>query len=315
MSNAGGTVECSCGRPTSGARLCGDCQVTFAVAIGNIAAHYADLEVIETKRARYGGGGATVRTIGKAQPLPIDMRFADVTGRGTQAKWDAWQTIVAWCRTVMEDQPPMRGPACHLGCLHVSCATVKRRRWPSNTFQSMCLYLDRQFRWIVREDWAPVILDELLDVERRLKALTDRPADKWYAGKCSAFTREHGSDGCPTELYATVDRGYVDCPSCKARHDVGERRTYLLSEARDYLVTATEAAGALLAWTDFGGSEDKLVDRIRKWHKRGQLEARSMVILLGRDRNLYRLGDIQALLIADAQAANNAAQSKAQTVG
>lgn len=296
--------ECNCGRPLAGARLCERCQGTFAVAIVNIAAYYADLENIETKRTRY-GSAATVRTIGKAQPLIIDMRFAETTARGTQAKWDAWNTIVTWCRTVMEDQPELCGPTCRSACLHVSCAAIKRRRWPRNTIQSMCLYLDRQFRWIVREDWAPAMFDELLDVERRLKKLIDRPADKWYAGKCS-FTDESGYE-CTAELYAEHDRGTMTCRSCGILHDVSERREVLLREAKDYHVTATEAAGALLAWTDYDGSESKLMDRIRKWRDRGRLEVQDVTSLLGRDRHLYRLGDIQALLIEDAQDA----QSKA----
>lgn len=289
-------MKCVCERPTSGAWLCDRCQGTLAIAIANIAAYYADLETVQTKRARYGTGAATKGSIGKVQPLPIDNRFADVAGLGTQVKWDAWNTVTTWCRTVMEEQPELHGPVCG-ACLHLSCAAAKRRRWPAGpTMQAWCLYLDRQFRWIVSDQSVTALLGELLDVERRLRKIVDRPADKWYAGKCSAAD---DTGICTQELYAAVDRGSIDCPACDTRHDVGARREFLLREAKDYLVTATEAAGALLAWTDYDGTEENLIKRIGKWRERERLTSKGDATIGGKTRPLYRLGDIQSLMVAD----------------
>lgn len=289
---------CDCGRPTAGAWLCDRCQHTLAVSFANVAAYYDDTDTVRTKAVRF-GGLATRGSVGKAQPLPIDGRFADVIGDGTQARYDTWATVVAWCKVVMAEQPELAGPTCGSPCLHVSCAAIRRRRWPGNTIRSMLAYLDRQFRWIVRERWAPSLLDEMLDCERRLCRLVDRPAERWYAGKCSA-TDESGNV-CNAELYATADRGDIRCPTCDTVHDVGVRRDFLLDEAKAYLVTATEAAGALLAWTDYEGTETNLVKRIGKWRERGQLEARETEQIGGKARPLYRLGDVQALLIEHAQ--------------
>lgn len=301
------TNQCRCGKPTHG-QICHDCQTTFRYAIANVGAYWTELGTIARKQARYGTNGATKGSIGKTQPLPVDMRF--VSGRpdaahrgasiapGTQLRWDAWNTVAAWCRTVMENQPQTNGPI-HTGpCLDVSCAAIRRRRWPRNTVPSMVNYLARQFGWLVREQWAPAMLDEFLDLERRLVRMIDRPADRWYAGKCSVAD-DNGE--CVAELYATVDRGWIDCPGCGIRHDVGERREVLLREAQDILVTATEAAGALLAWTEYDGSEAKLVDRIRKWRDRERLSTRGTIEIGGKDRTLYRLGDVQALMIEAAQ--------------
>jgi hypothetical protein len=305
-------IVCTCGRPTGGAWLCDRCCGTFAICIANVSVYYDDTsEIVAPKRSRFVTTGASKGSIGKSQPLPVDLRFLATRPHltpegisasesvGTQARWDTWNTVVAWCRTIMEEQPELHGPAC-LSCIHISCTAIRRRRWPRNTVRSMCAYFDRQFRWIIREQWAPDMLDELLDIERRLARLIDRPVDRWYAGKCSAAD-ENGS--CPTGLYADTDRGTVTCRTCDTTHDVAKRRDFLLSEAKDYLVTATEAAGALLAWTDYDGSETKLVDRIRKWRDRDKLDVADVTSLFGRDRHLYRLGDIQALMIVDAQAA------------
>lgn len=293
------TITCTCGQPTSGAWLCDDCTKTFRWAIVNVGAHLADLGTIERREARYGDAGSTKGSIGKTQPLPMDMRFAGTKEAGTQLKYDAWATVVAWCRVVMEDQPEVDGTTCPHACLHIDCAQIRRRRWPSNTVPSMIHYLARQFRHILTQQWAPDMLDEFRDLERRLTWMVDRPPVRWYAGRCG-FTDEYGT--CVAELYAREDRGYIDCPSCGIRHDVGERRTRLLDEADDHLVTATQAARALLTWTEYDGTETKLVDRIRKWRDREQLDVADVTSLHGRDRHLYRLGDIRTLLVADARA-------------
>jgi hypothetical protein len=302
---------CQCGEPTSGAWLCDKCTLTFRWSIVNVSAHYHDLGNVERKQVRY-GGSATKGSIGKAQPLPVDMRFTSTTDAGSQLKYDVWATVVAWCRTVMEDQPQPSGPMC-LTCIHVSCAAIRRRRWPHNTITSMVNYLARQFSHITSQQWAPSMFDEFLDLERRLTRMVDSPPERWYAGRCgvpdllTAAVLRGEPVTCETELYATAERGTITCQGCGIQHDVAERRDFLLLEAREYHVTATEAAAALLAWTDYDGTATKLVDRIRKWRDRDRLDVADVTSLHGRDRHLYRLGDIQDLLIGDAQTAQTKA--------
>lgn len=301
----------NCDRPTSGAKLCDDCCKTLAIALVNVAAYYDDLTTVATKATHYGSGTATRGSIGKVQPLPVDMRFVNVPmgdddtrdGRAHLApasalRWDVWNSVVTWCRVVMEEAgEPLFEPACR-DCIHPSCTAIRRRRWPRNTVRSMVAYFDRQFRWIIRTDWAPEFLDEMLDNERRLRRLVDRPADRWYAGKCSIGTDEVH---CTAELYALEGATTITCPACDYVHDVATRRDFLLDEARAYLVTATEAARALISWTDYDGIESNLVKRIDKWRDRERLEVADVTSLNGRDRHLYRLGDIQDLLVESAR--------------
>jgi hypothetical protein len=292
-------TTCRCGRPTAGAWLCERCVKTLEVAVANIGVYHADLDTLRTKRERYGSGAATKGSIGKAQPLGMDARFGKAQ-IGSEVDYDTRNTVVAWVRTIMEEQPQIIGPYCRSACLHVSCGVIFRRRYPADTIQSMTAYLLRQRRWIVGQRWCEDMLDELLDVEQRLARLIDRPPDRWYAGKCSAPIGEDG-DLCPAELYAVNEKGSILCHTCGERHDVAQRRDFLLDEAREVHVTATEAASALLAWTDYDGSETKLVDLIRRWRDRERLDVADVTSLLGKDRHLYRLGDIQDLLVEHAQ--------------
>lgn len=287
-----------CDTPTAGARLCETCTKTLAYALANVSAYYEDLTTVATKATRYGSGVATRGSIGKEQPLPADGRFLDLTGDGTEVRWGVWNSVAAWCRVLMEESRRAFGPTCGGPCLHLTCAAIRRTAWPRNTLRSQVAYFDRQFRWIIRAEWADEFLDEMLDNERRLRKLIDRPVDRWYAGKCSVGTDEVH---CTAELYALAGAATVTCPACGFEHDVATRRDFLLKQAREYLVTATEAAQALLSWTDYEGTEGKLVDRIRKWRDRELLDVADVTSLNGRDRHLYRLGDVQDLLVKSAQ--------------
>lgn len=296
MSNCG-----RCDTPTAGATLCDRCSRTTSYALMHIADWTDDLDTIAAKLAHYGTGPTTRGSVGQAVPLPVHMAFVSgppppggtltaAASRGAQLRYDVRATIVAWTRTILDEQPPAAGPCCP-DCLHVTCHTIRRRRPPADTVRSMCFYLDRAHRWWEGRDWAPAMLDELLDLERRLRRLVDRPPSRQYAGRCH----------CDAELYATEGRPTMRCPACDTEHDVASRREFLLREASDYLVTATEAASALLSWTDCDWAHAKIVDRIRRWRDRGTLDVADVTSLSGRDRHLYRLGDVQALLVVEAQ--------------
>lgn len=290
---------CDCGRETAGTTLCeyvnndgklAGCATTLAFAVTNVAAYYEHAHPLDLRQL-HGGTRAIQyrgRIVGGTPTMPA-----------TQARWDAWATVVAWCRIHMEERPPVAGPVCHDTCLHTSCAEARRRAYPKNTIPSMARYLARQHRWTISQPWAPDMLDELLNVERRLRSLVDIPAPRWYAGRC-LFVAEDGTV-CDAELYATTERGTIACPTCGITHDVTERRDYLLEQAADRHVTATTAASALIAWTDYDGTEARLVDRIRRWRTDEALEVQDVTSLSGRDRHLYRLGDIQTLLLEHAR--------------
>lgn len=288
---------CSCGRTVhAGTHLCRACVRTLDVALTHIAEHDSDLATLRSKHTRYGSPGANTGQLGNTQPLIIDLRFVALTnaqmaddwqipgkeGQGTALHHDTRTTLTRWTRTSLQAWPTLTPPAAHV--------------------PGMCMFLAGILTAIAGQPWSTALLADMLRLERALTRLVDRPPERWYAGKCSHQRQTgDGTTACPAELYAEADSGYITCRNCGHRHDVASRREFLLTEARHVLVTATEAAGALLAWTDYDGSETKLVDLIGKWRDRGLLEVADVTSLLGRDRHLYLLGHIQDLLVRHAQ--------------
>lgn len=323
------TPTCPCGHPVNGTTLCARCTHTLDVALANVAAHHDDLWTLRTKTAHYGTSGPTRTSVGKEQPIGADLRFVapsratskgewQVPGRegsGTDLIADVRTTITTWVRTSLNQWPPLRPILCN-DILCDRCAPLRgeavHRQPPRDSIASCCGYLQRLLPRLVVQPWADTLLADMLRLERALARMVDRPPERWYAGKCSTPDPDDpGRIVCQGELYATAESGTVKCPTCGTSHDVAARREFLLHEAREYAVTATEAATALIAWTDYDGSQTKLVDRIRKWRDRDRLAVVDVTSLQGKDRHLYRLGDVQELLIEHAQRAQERRMGRA----
>lgn len=280
--------ETTCGwcgaRVAAGLVLCGKCITTLERSLGNIAVYYNDLDTLRQKRARY-GGQASKGSVGKAQPLPVDSRFLDRIGTGSQVAWDTRNTVTTWARLVMDEHPPIREQA------------------PRDTIASVCGWLGSQRNWIAGQVWATELLDEMLDIERRLRRLVDRPAESVYRGLCGSETDtiDGGVIVCDEALYATPGSPWVRCPVCGCEYDTEERRKVLLAEAEDREVTVRTLARVLTTLGDVEASEAKLENRINVWVHRGRLASNGQRVIDGRPRPVYRVGDVLDLLAQDAE--------------
>lgn len=315
------TPECRCGRPTSGAVLCDRCAtLTLPIALANIAAYNADLDVIRARQhaVRYdlprGKGGS------KELPMVIDARFADRPnrphgpltddgwpayrlGQGSAIAADTRSTLTVWARTVLQAWPPLQPLLCDDGlcrrCNPLRAEASLRRR-PAETVTDCCAYLTRMLRHIAGAAWAPQLLEELLHLEHRLRSFVDVPASRWYAGPCTA-----GQDDlkwaalCGADLYAVLDRPEVTCRECGFTYAIAERRAWLLAAAEDRWETATVIARAVAVLGDYEHAEAKLAGRIRQWSARKRLVVRDSVPVNGRLRPRYRLGDVLDLVAED----------------
>ncbi|QLQ11159.1 MAG: hypothetical protein HZY75_13250 [Nocardioidaceae bacterium] len=280
-----------------GITLCPKCVTTLDHALANIAAYWRDLDTIRTKQARYSTSNTTKGSVGKTQPLPVDGRFTDPTGYGSEVVYGAKNTLVAWAKTLIEDWPPANGPACP-SCLHVSCHELKRRAFPRDTMPGLCAYIAGWRHAIAATPWATDMLDELLDVERRLRKLIDRPADGWYAGECGSETdMDDGSTvTCTRALYAEPGSPFVRCRDCGCTYDTEARRATLLAEAEDREATVRILARVAYTLKGIDASESRLERRIAGWVKRGKIKANGTRVVGGKPLPVYRVGDVIDLL-------------------
>ncbi len=296
---------CGCGKPTgSTATLCAACRTTLEIAIVNISAYYVDLDTLKARLVRFGQSGKS-----NEAPLGMDARFAKL-GSGSEVEHDARNTVVAWVRYIEEYVTVAEGPLCGRYCLHLSCANVRRSRRPRDTIPSMCAYLLRWSDWLRTCPIGDQALDELCDVESRLRRLIDRPADRWYAGPCNAVVDGEIDIECGETLYAKADFGEVKCRRCEAGYDVKARREWLLEAAEDESAPISVIARAITVLLDDERSEGQLAGRLRQWASRNRIMATRHQVIDGIERPLFRIGTVLDLLAEDARHAEEKRQRR-----
>lgn len=126
-------------------------------------------------------------------------------------------------------------------------------------------------------------------------------------GGCSPEQPVIGAVACQRVLYAQAEDRWVNCRDCGSTWDVRGRRELLMRRAEDEL--APVAVIAQLAATITGEtSVGKIEARIRKWVERNRIKAVTTKVIEGRERRVYRVGDVLDLL-ADTPTTNNTNRS------
>lgn len=286
-----------CGDPVRDtAYVCPRCTNDTARYLADVVKVAAEVETTVARLARYSdrhgraqpdddpdgrpNGGLRVT------PLPFDPGARQ---RGDRASND----IVTWARHVAEERGlpatlpgPAFGPLCGSQgvCRHESCSVIYRRSVPHPVARA-ATYLLGNLEWLRYRREAEEALTQLAAAGATLVRIVDAPPPLWYAGPCWADI-EAGK--CVEELYARTDDGTVKCPACKERHDVRERRVWLLGEADDVLAHASLIAAALTVL-------DRRVtsSMVRNLAHRGRIQAHGVD---ERGRPVYRVGDVRAVV-------------------
>lgn len=265
-------VHCAamnCARPVHSTMLCDDCLADLVRIINNTDWIIDQLRNSHTRQQRFfktTGARATTET-----PVPFNDR-----AHHTQADYTA--VITRWQERLAD----------HLGLpvRYLNPIAAAAWMWTAIDTRGIAKFID-----------AGHMLRDLESVHREALTVINKAPERWFAGKCSAAYLE--GQECPQDLYADNLTGTITCSLCGTHHDIANRRHALFEAAKEVSATATEAARAIVVWTDYLRGENKLVRRIGMWAARGQIEQRGTIRQDGKDRPLYRIGDIQALLAAD----------------
>ncbi|MFI6238353.1 hypothetical protein ACIBEF_00575 [Micromonospora sp. NPDC050795] len=286
-----------CGNPVRDtAYVCPRCTADTARYLRDAINTAAEAETTVARLARYSDRhGRTLpdddpdgRPDGGLKVTPL-MYDANARQRGQRAMND----IVTWARHVAETRGvaptlpgPAFGPLCGSQgvCRHESCSVVYGRSIPHPVARAATFLLGN-LEWLRYRREAEEALTALSAAAATIVRIVDAPPPLWYAGPCWADT---DAGACPEELYARTDDGTVRCPACKARHDVRQRRVWLLGEADGVLGHAALIAAALTVL-------DRPVtsSMVRNLAHRGRIEAHGQD---ERGRPLYRVGEVRAVL-------------------
>lgn len=158
----------------------------------------------------------------------------------------------------------------------------------------MATFLAGQIDWLRAQTAGPDAIDELSAAVRAAERATDRPADRQYAGPCTATIPD--TDGlaatCGADLYAHPGTDRVACRVCGTEYPLAERRAWLLEQAEDRLLPVRDLVRAI----DGLGVELKQ-KTIESWVQRDRLVAHGTVPLPdGRTAKTYRVGDVLDLV-------------------
>jgi hypothetical protein len=115
----------------------------------------------------------------------------------------------------------------------------------------------------------------------------DRMQERQYLGQCLF---EEGGLTCHAEIWARPGAHQVTCTQCGITHEVGERRAWLLQQARDMLFTVKDASLMI-------GEVGRI--QVTEASIRGYLHRKRIAYRPG--GNLIRLGDLLAVVLDESE--------------
>lgn len=235
------------------------------VALGDVPWLDEQLEITLTRQGATTPGGFT--TGSRERPLPLHVGAA-------QVRSEMRATLVGWVRDLHET---------HGAAL------------PDDTVPDMARWMLSQRAHIETHEAAGEIWREVTSVVAHARRLIDRPPVSEFVGVCDGAEDQP----CGAALYAQPKALATRCEGCGESHAVSEVRDGVRARVEDRLATTTEIARAVV-WV----GEHVKPDAIRVWAARGRLEKRGTVTVDGRERPVYRIGDVLDLLVSSERKAS-----------
>ncbi len=265
--------------------LCTDGRTEVTAMLQRFGSLLDDLEAVRNRQVRFTTPG---RRGSNGRPLPLNLDAAElirtldrIARTFSTALWD-WRYPTPFTPTPIRDT-----------------STWQRARW---------IAAMAPVEWpLIGDLW-----DELHESVPDAVKITEAPPVKVYLGQCSP----DADQPCTTVLWAEPGTGHDDnvttCPRCGAQHDVATRQAAISDRVAgslaDRVMTATNAAEALVAAGLVAGPPDKVAARVRRLasprknhtddgHQPAALQPRLTLTEPGqRPRPGYRVGDVLALL-------------------
>jgi hypothetical protein len=125
-------------------------------------------------------------------------------------------------------------------------------------------FVGEDVNWVRRHPQAGEMLAKLGTAVKDAYRAIDRMQDRQYLGQC-LYTE--GELTCHAEIWAKPGAHQVTCTQCGITHEVGERRAWLMRQAKDQLFTVREIAQVIGSYGELRITEST----IRSYISTGQL--------------------------------------------
>ena len=226
-----------CDQPAHNGHLCSTCRDYLRADLKNLPGLLADLQITIARLDRVNAEQPGVRASGEA---PLPLRIGPM-----EARRDLTETLRIWV-------------------WHVAVRSGVRitKTWLNP--ENLAGWLTTRIEHVDSDPLAGTLSDEIGSAVVRGWRTVDKPSERRYAGPC---------DSCEMDLYAHPHADEITC-DCGATYRVDARRDWLLDQAEDHLLTATEMSRALpgLLPLDPKGRQPVLTAAmIRGWAHRGRL--------------------------------------------
>jgi hypothetical protein len=226
-----------CDQPAHNGHLCSTCQGYLRADIRQLPGLLEDLQITVARLDRVSAEQPGSRGSGEA---PLPLRVGPM-----EARRDLTETLRVW--------------AWHTA---VRSGVRVTTQWLEPRF--LVWWLTTRIADVDSDPLAGALSDEIGSAVVRGWRAVDKPSERRYAGPC---------DECQLDLYAHPRADEITC-DCGARYRIEARRDWLLDQAEDHLLTATEMSRALpgLLPLDRDGRQPVLTAAmIRGWAHRGRL--------------------------------------------
>ena len=239
-------------------RLCRTHTDQLAADLAGVPDLVAELQVTLTRQDRvaaekHGGRSST-------RPLPWNEHAA-------QRAFELGATLNAWALDTSQLAEDERDPLAEQH--HTDTPAIAR-------------WLGRNLRTLRQHQDAGQAHDEITDAIHEARRAIDRPLERVFAGPCGV----EGDDGvaCREDLYAATGKTSAVCKACATRHDMAQRREWMLGCIEDQIAYSGLLAGLVSNLGVQIGSST-----IRRYASAGRIK---VITVDSKHRPLCRIGDV-----------------------
>jgi hypothetical protein len=279
-----------CGSTTSnGLALCELCRRKALADMEFLPIYFRNL-------ARWRPGRAGSRPVPGSRVLYDGATKVGTGDRISDALDETFTMLTTKARELTKDRPHFPRPLTRTDAVLCDDMSDTEAEYlndhPARACALLCQAFERHLTSIATLDWCGDFVRDLGEHEEILRTLTETSVPGWYAGGCKR---------CDSGTYVVPGLTWVTCKACGLTSHAADHLEIILGEAREWVATPANLAGALVALLDTEASVLRLRKRIGKWGDRERIEA-----VRGMDKDgdpcgpkRYRLGEVLDLLMSE----------------